>query len=834
MLTKIFKYIFFLSLCVGVTACGDDLDTPKKELIPDSPGTVTLRFRNFDRTRSPESDSSETLIENLFVTLYPLTADENSGASAVGRFVGLAEHTSSTVTMQLTEEMITSLFNDVNGASCRMYVLANVPSESLSKLSDTPTINEMKNLEVSAPFKTQRVQDSFVMAGEGTVTYTAGVTANDPGNASGSADMYRAAAKIRLNISLPESITVTNDGVEEIWVPENAGIQCLLTNGVSKAIASPAPASSEDAVWEPSSDDAYYDLTMSDNPPSVRTLTNSGTGAYPYVMDVPFYSFPNAWEESPSEQHKTTITLQVAWGLQPAGGGRPSTYHTYYYQVPVTSPELPHIDRNYSYNVNLTVGMLGSLVPETPLELDPLSYQVVNWSNEPVGVEIHDFRYLVVNPNHVSVQNEAEVSIPIYSSHPVDLSNITMTFQRFNFYTGTNGEVVDITIPQNKLDLSKYTVNGTTYKMVDYELKKDATTNQLSLVIKHPLEIWTPVNNNSANITALNTVNLTGNAAGTFNTVINGIDHFNRPTNPESPYSAYTFNVHIAHDDNAKYSEDITVIQYPAMYIEAKRNPGGGNNNKGNVWVNGANGTGGDFGGVHGISSTASNKNPNMYVINISQLDVGSEFIIGDPRMSNINNNLQVSNYGSLTTQSTAAASWDTEATSLYYEGNSKNRHLSYYYPTEEVAQTDPKGKMIAPKIRIASSYGVTNRLYRNNARRRVAVYQEVDRPAGRWRLPTYSELLYIIRLSSSGKIPMLFNHYPNGNNTASDCYYWTAQGLYRVNSDATLTKVSNSNSGGVKGIYDEWYWENSQYNLTSNSNGNYTYTLGDVPRGKQ
>lgn len=80
----------------------------------------------------------------------------------------------------------------------------------------------------------------------------------------------------------------------------------------------------------------------------------------------------------------------------------------------------------------------------------------------------------------------------------------------------------------------------------------------------------------------------------------------------------------------------------------------------------------------------------------------------------------------------------------------------------------------------------------------------------------------------------MLFNHYPNGNNTASDCYYWTAQGLYRVNSDATLTKVSNSNSGGVKGIYDEWYWENSQYNLTSNSNGNYTYTLGDVPRGKQ
>ena len=842
MIKRIFKYFLLLTVSILVVSCSDSVDMPAEKLIPDSPGTITIRFRSSDRTRTTESDNSETLIKNLLIALYPDNVDEATTLPvAVGRFSSVGDYTETTATMQLTEDMVTGLFNNIDGANCRMFALANLPEESANSLPEKPTISQMRNVAVSSTFDTRMVQDCFVMAGEGNISYTAGIAANDPGKASGKGELFRAAAKIRLNIKLPESITITNGDEKEVWIPENVGIQCILSNGVKDAIACPIPSALDAEPWKPALEDAYYDGSLS-NAASIRTLTQTGAGEYPYIMDVPFYTYPNSWSESPEENHKTTITLMVAWGLQGAAGTYPSTFHTYYYQVPITSVELPHIDRNYSYNINLAVGMLGSLVPEKPLELDPLSYQVVNWSSEQVDVNIQDFRYLVVNPNQVSVQNEAEISIPFYSSHPVDLSNISMTFQRFNFYTGTNGEVVNIEIPESKLNNSTYThevtENGTTKTVTDtictFNVVKDPTTNQMSLVGKHPLEIWTPVNNASQNITNYNTVDLTGNSAGSLQTVTNSINHFNRPATPESPYSAYTFKVHIGHSDNDVYGEDITITQYPAMYIESKRNPGGGNNNKGNVWVNGANGTDGNYGGVHGISSTASNKNPNMYVINISQLDAGSEFIIGDPRMDNINNNLQVNNNGSLTTQSTNAATWDNEATSLYYEGNSRNRHLSFYYPTEEVAQTAIKGKMIAPKIRIASSYGVTSALSRNNARRRVAVYQEVDRPAGRWRLPTYSELLYIIRLSSAGKIPMLFNHYPDGNRQASNCYYWTAQGLYRVNSDATLTKIGDGNDGFVKGIYDEWYWENSQYQITAGTNGNYTYTLGDVPRGKQ
>ncbi len=105
-----------------------------------------------------------------------------------------------------------------------------------------------------------------------------------------------------------------------------------------------------------------------------------------------------------------------------------------------------------------------------------------------------------------------------------------------------------------------------------------------------------------------------------------------------------------------------------------------------------------------------------------------------------------------------------------------------------------------------------------------MATYQELNKPAGRWRLPTYGELEFIISLSSTGKIPELYS---------SGEYYWTAQGACRVNSDGTITlNTSQTDDVYCRGVYDEWYWEQyPQYKITPTGT-NYSYTLGDVPRG--
>ena len=599
----------------------------------------------------------------------------------------------------------------------------------------------------------------------------------------------------------------------------------------------------EDGVqipWQPVTDDAYYDGEVSEGN-SVRSITNNGsTAEYPYVMGVPFYTYPNAWEEKPDENHKTTLTLMVPWRKDGE-----TSWHTYYYQVPVTPTDLPQIVRNYSYNINLNVGMLGSLVPEDPMELENLTYQVVNWSDQSIDVNIQDYRYLVVNPNSVSVQNEGEVMIPFYSSHPVDINDITMTFQRFNFYSDGNGEVVNIDVPKAKLDASETTTDGTTYKMVSYEIVTDPVTNQMSLKINHPLEIWTPVNNAGAE------VSLTNREQNTLATITNSIARFVRPTNPEEPFSSYIFKVTIRHKDNPSFSEEITLTQYPGMYIEADRNEGGsyytsntGTSDYGFVFVNPTYNQGWQnnywtnsttLGGVHGVAGN--NSNPNMYVINISQLDNTSQYIIGDPRMKYTKNDLETAvtqnrttRYPALTTANSnatqEAGTWCVEASALYPLGVTTQRRLENYYPTIE---TDETKMMVAPIFRVASSYGKTSTLNRDRARQRMATYQERYCPAGRWRLPTYGELQFITSLSSVGKIPELYT-------TGST--YWTAQGPCTVNSDGTITLVTANNNTfdnyAVRGVYDEWYWDGfPQYSLSPNA-VSYDFVFGDVPRGAQ
>ncbi|MDE7351285.1 MAG: hypothetical protein K2N25_09470, partial [Muribaculaceae bacterium] len=200
----------------------------------------------------------------------------------------------------------------------------------------------------------------------------------------------------------------------------------------------------------------------------------------------------------------------------------------------------------------------------------------------------------------------------------------------------------------------------------------------------------------------------------------------------------------------------------------------------------------------------------------ISQLNTGSQYIIGDPRSQYINNSL--SGDGSLRPsqdEKSEAGNWCNPSNALY---DNLDRRLKYYYPTNESPATSDTAKMVAPKIRIASSWGVTNSISRQNARRRAATYQEQGCPAGRWRLPTLGEFTFITQLSAAGKIPTLFSL--NNN-------YLTAQGVYRVNAQGVVSAQTGATTTAIRAVYDEWYWEQfPQYEGTPG-----IYTLGDMPK---
>lgn len=826
-------------MALSVIAVGCSEDAPQSP-VPDSPGTLTIRFRNSEMSRSTESDNSENKIENITIALYPDGPQEDIAPVETKTFANPTGNSGNdaVISMYLTEEMVAGLFDGIDGKKCRFFAVANVPA---ADIPDKPTINQLKNIAVTSDFMSTPVQKSFVMAGVGEVAYAASTTGG-VGSASGEGKLNRAAAKINLNVKLPASITVNNSaGVDEIWYPvttEN-NIIVYINNGVQSSVVYPvAPADEE--PWKPTNPDAYYNSdpttpityrspvsngSVQEEETKVNedgTTTTTTVTLSQFRTDVPFYTYPNAWSVNNLEDTgQTTLTLIVRWRKDGE-----QQWTQYYYQVPVTPTDIHQIDSNHSYSINLKVGMLGSLVPETPLTVEDCTYQIVNWSQEDINVDIKDYRYLVVNPNTITVQNEAEITVPYYSSHPVDISNVTMTFQRFNFYSNGNGEVVDITVPKSTLDASE--TGG--QKMCTFELTTDPLTNQKVLKINHPLEIWNAYNGNTP-------VTFTGKADNvTPESVAESITNFVRPANPEAPYSSYIFKIHIAHKGNDAYSEDITITQYPGMYIEAKSNPANATTGAlgANVYINDYSLTSTD--NTYGVSTnwgTGTNSNPNMYVINISQLNAGSDYIIGDPRMTYTNNDLSTNNNGELSASSTdgaEAGTWCNQAGFLYGTadtgtGNPGSRRLSFYYPTNE-SQDDQNKMRVAPKLRVASSYGKSlGAINRTNARRRIATYQEMGYPAGRWRLPTYGELQFIVKLSQDGKIPVLFN---------SGSTYWTAQGACTINRNGSLTlSTGNRTTCFVRGVYDEWYWEQYPQYSISPMGTNYTYTLGDVPRGK-
>ncbi len=812
-------------LCAGCSdAMEDIIDAPSESL--------TLRFYSAGagtRADIESSDASlnENLISNLAVAFYPSAASDSKNAVKFNLFKNLGATGKVERKIIISDEEVALLFGgtETSGATCRVYALANLSDEEIAALGYTPTVAAMKELRVSSEFDTQQVQESFVMSGDATVTYN--IDASGKKTAVGNVQLVRSAAKITLNIKLPESYE--DPGTGNIWEPiaspATGAMRVLLNNGVKN---SRVLVPQEGYGFQ---DEDYFNITTADATYGfVDNRVNNSE--YPNKQKVPFYTYPNRWENTPGERHRTALTLIVPWHNTTT-----NTYQTFYYRVPVTPAEMPRLVSNHSYQIDLNVGMLGSAMPETPVEITG-NYRVVDWARETIDVNIKDYRYLVVSPTTYRMDNTEDFTLNFYSSHPVEVDDITMTYQRFSYITETgNSEMGTVVYFPTSKEVIDRSVTPDGIKMVEYSENITTAPNskQYSFSLKHKLEVWTPLDKDGIIVPQTGYRNLSDTT-----NIQNSIQKYLRSDSPEPAYSPYTFKVTLRHKDNPEFKASFTVVQYPAMYIQADKNPGGeyrtsplSSSSFGYVFVNPEYTPAGrfipaywtnssDLGGVHGITSNATNKNPNMYVINLTALSGNYEsYIIGDPRALNVNNNL-VGNPGQLTAvASPTIQDWAVEAEALYNESNQKRR-LQWYYPTQEGSSTR---NMIAPKIRVASSYGVCNNgTSTQNLRRRCASYQEQGFPAGRWRVPTYSEVEFIVKLSTKGIIPLLFT---------KGATYLTAQGFVRVEDDdkGSITLLTNTTSGSVRAVYDEWYWEKeTNYVLQNNSSGGYDFTWGDMP----
>ena len=218
------------------------------------------------------------------------------------------------------------------------------------------------------------------------------------------------------------------------------------------------------------------------------------------------------------------------------------------------------------------------------------------------------------------------------------------------------------------------------------------------------------------------------------------------------------------------------------------------------------------------VDLNANNQNPNIYsvtttILKFTPLANGVEFptVLGDPRGP------------------------ATDEYSSVLNGGDAGDPLTQYRPAAENTQN-----VISPKFISASSYGKTLPVTYEGAKKRCAAYQEYGYPAGRWRIPTEAEILFLQKLNTDSKIPSLFN--PSTTNG-----YWAAGALLYVKDGSGndlfvdlsgvtantgsvgYTVGSNTYTSYVRCVYDTWYWGDTHSTYTNSRWLGYKTGLNDT-----
>ena len=297
---------------------------------------------------------------------------------------------------------------------------------------------------------------------------------------------------------------------------------------------------------------------------------------------------------------------------------------------------------------------------------------------------------------------------------------------------------------------------------------------------------------------------------------------FNHPLNNDTSTSDYDVSPYkisftIRHKDDPSYAKEVTIEQRPAIMIDMDNNTGG--THYGYTYVNGGSGT------TYGTNGTDSgnNTNFNMFIIETTVLPSDSDYLLGDPRLTTVDN------LNSWPTSDSSVSTWSATAASV----QGTNRKLTYYYPVDPSTNAN---NIIAPKYRVASSHGATTTLSYQYAFRRCASYQEKGYPAGRWRLPTVAEVSYITKLNADGMIVRLFGSTSNGETTDYWCnsgYVTVYDGTDAASKQAPVVHTGTSGSKFVRCVYDEWYWDGIKYNGTDYTTVTplTTFKWGDIER---
>lgn len=705
---KKYNFILFVYIfCSWIfTSCSEEFEQVGEA----NSRALTMELSAGEQTENGVEDLNENAINNVSVFFFE---DVTKPCIYLKRNLRVGDD----------KKLKVDLAPEVVDKTCKVYVVANYTSElSLDELKKM-TLAQIQKVVISTDFKTDdAIEPFFVMHG---LTENAIKITN--GGDGGTVLLKRVASKIVLQPNVAASIE--SGGI--IYTPDLTKMTVKLVNVAKKAVLNGGELPGG---------------TAQEFIPAIsRSYGQNDKGDY---VHIPLYSYPNEWANKEGAT-ETYLNFCIPWYYMKNGTQLSANY---YYRVAIGSGKL---ESNKLYRITADIELLGSIDPEETIEVNA-SYEILDWKTVDIPADINRYAYLELETNFQEMKNENRVDIGFSSSTEATAKIVEVRFPDYSvtdFYTNivTNEEPEKPSgNPPTKPNRNDYDQwwNPDYWAAMDKYEKDLAKYNET--VQKY--EEWSKYFGNQEY-----TLSIYGQTL-TFEHVL--------ASDVRVPY---TYIIEVTNADGL--TETLTLVQYPPIYIEGESNKNDGGSNR-FVYNSKTEGSISDD-NRKGIGSVAhyesgSNHNPNQYTIYATVLDEASQYVIGDPRVSQ-----------------------PTSLSALKHYGSPSG--LQNYYPTKD---GDEVRNMIAPAFKIASSWGQTTSTNYSQLQKRCAAYQENGYPAGRWRIPTEAEIQFVIGLSDEGYIPELF-----------DGDYYASSGRYYSSGRGFSNNPDKSGSHAVRCIYDVWYW---------------------------
>lgn len=717
--------------------------------------------------------------------------------------IDLSKVGSAEIPCYVDESVINTIFPNGN-TTCDVFVIANLPEGTFASKAQGTDVNTLDKILLQLGQGYDAVGQNFLMAGLDEATK------GSDNNATGTILLYRAAAKITVSVNIPAEITFEYENGETVSMTpvltDDTGAVTLKTafhNGVRKTYLR------DSYIDQIVDQDFFYTEKKSYTHVSTTEATAGAPAKYLYTCEIPFYSYAREWDKG--ADNAPYLTLDLPWKNETTG-----QYQTYYYQILINAAGREFRPNSW-YDLTVNVGVLGSKVEAEPLLIKNTTYYVLDWTTEPdeehegggdryEDVEIQKYTYLVVPETRLEINNANSGVLRFDASHNIGIQMNTEQKTEEFFGNTTNLAAYYINCGVGKTSRPQLTGLDIT---VDDNFEIDNSKTTLTYTYEIPDNVYSPVY-----------------VYATIWLELDGVEGMSA--------------------EESEFSEDVVIVQYPPMYIVPDES------NVYSVYVNEqqtssssdytirAGSTTHNLGRDPGHSNTNWDNNPSfMLTITVSAFNVDNTFkahdgnyypyIIGDPR-SRISD-IELDDDGDPTNISD---NWVTSS-AIQYDANGnivrdadgniqyEQRSLQYYYPTETEGNAF---QIVSPQFRMVSFFSsgwgyITSK----GAEMRCATYQEDGYPAGRWRLPTEAEIMFVIDLQKAGVITDVFY--------GSSQYYAATEvnntTRYKISFPTNGTPAwTTATTGSVRCVYDEWYWGSErEAELNPDWNGSHT-TKGD------